>query len=297
MESMFSKPFAVAFLDVLGFKDFIVDLEKGNASATERFSKLLEVIRAPLQSRQDSVAAEKFPDDLDLQCVGISDSFIVSAPLSKINGYSGLVAVCIKTAQLAHKLLQLGFLVRGGVAVGKLHRDGISVFGTSYQNAYKTESDVAKVPRILLHDSAKVHVQEGVHFGRRIIELSLFTRQDDNDILVDVLNTHWTYVGQGKEADIVEIYRGYKKAIEAQITKQSCEHIKAKWLWFANYFNSKVKNDSELRAICPIDLSLAETHFEYNIQINPPKSPEEAFGPLMMKGREVRLLVPKGTGS
>ena len=120
-----------------------------------------------------------FPEDVELALLHISDSFILSAPIrpSGRPAYNGLVAVSIKAIQLAHQLLKMGFLLRGGVAVGAVYRTAHNIFGTGYQNAYETESKFARMPRILLHKSAEAALEDGFHSGVPMRILSIFMKE------------------------------------------------------------------------------------------------------------------------
>src|SRR5258707_7496816 len=99
---------AVAFLDILGFKDFIVAAEVTGSKEFEQFCQLQDAIDRQLEfATDDEQEQHRFPKDVGLTAIHISDSFVLSAPISNENrsGYSGLVAAAIKTIQLAHQLI------------------------------------------------------------------------------------------------------------------------------------------------------------------------------------------------
>ncbi|EQD56538.1 hypothetical protein B2A_05202 [mine drainage metagenome] len=135
---------AVAFLDILGFKRFIESAESTESPEFSQFCELQRVIHRQLDyiqtSRGESGQGHRFPMDVWLQIVYISDSFVLSAPICNESdmGYSGMVAVALKSIQLAHQLLKMGFLLRGGLAVGNLYRTESNIFGAAYQAAYET---------------------------------------------------------------------------------------------------------------------------------------------------------------
>jgi hypothetical protein len=203
---------AVAFLDILGFKTFIAATEVDGSKESEQFRRLLETVDGQLQfTTDDPQEQHMFPKDVGLEIIHISDSFVLSAPINNENrpGYSGLVGVAIKTIQLAHQLLDMGFLLRGGIAVGSAYRTPTNIFGTCYQNAYETESCRAKTPRILLHQSAVERLEGDRHSGFRLGELPIFMKNGQQFIL-DTLFTHWSYIGNDRNCDLAKVFGGYK---------------------------------------------------------------------------------------
>lgn len=90
---------AVAFLDILGFKDFIEAAERADSAEFCQFSELQDVIRRQLNFTQaaggDGRDGEQhlFPKDVGLQVLHVSDSFVLSAPICNdaCPGYSGVV--------------------------------------------------------------------------------------------------------------------------------------------------------------------------------------------------------------
>jgi hypothetical protein len=54
------------------------------------------------------------------------------------------------TARLAKKALHIGLLVRGGISRGRLYHQGRVVAGEALVDAYRLESEVAKLPRVVI---------------------------------------------------------------------------------------------------------------------------------------------------
>lgn len=95
----------------------------------------------------------------------ISDSFILSAPCDKPD-YPALIAVSIKAIQISHALLNMGLLVRGGIAVGKAYCTDVNIFGSAYLDAYEAKQKTAITPRILRHKSAEEELKRFVSENR-----------------------------------------------------------------------------------------------------------------------------------
>jgi len=271
---------AVAFLDILGFKDFIAAAEISGSDEFAQFSQLLGVIGRQLDFvSDDGKEQHKFPSDVGLTIIHISDSFVLSAPMNNEArpDYSGLVAVAIKSIQLAHRLIDMGFLIRGGIAVGTVYSTPINIFGTGYQNAFRTESDFAKTPRVLLHQSAAARLESDYHSGFRLGELAIFMREGEQCILDTLYNTHWSYVGDQRDYDLVKLFNGYKATIERNLATLSDDRARSKWEWMAKLFNAKQRDCSDLRVVSPIDLEQSSAFAFGPVIKRPPMTFREEF--------------------
>jgi hypothetical protein len=277
---------AVGFLDILGFKNYIASVEVPGSKAHVDFCRLQDAIDGQLHFLATTHAPELFlfPEDVGLKIIHVSDSFVLSAPVdNQGSGYSGLVAVAIKTIQLAHRLLAMGFLLRGGIAVGNVYRTDTNIFGTGYQNAYGTESNLAKTPRVLLHSSAAERIERDRHSGLRLGEFPIFMR-DGRDLILDTLYMHWSYLGSDRNRDLVETFRDYKVIIEGQLSNLSLGPARDKWKWMAAFFNAKQRVSRDLRGVFPIDLD--QSTFAFGPVIEQPQPTfREAFGRFMAPGR------------
>ena len=70
------------------------------------------------------------------------------AALDALNGFGRLLA------KIAAQALQIGFLIRGGAAIEKLHHANRIVFGKAMVDAYNVESQSAVYPRVVVTYSA-----------------------------------------------------------------------------------------------------------------------------------------------
>jgi hypothetical protein len=299
MDQIIFENYAVAFLDILGFTDFIVKAEDPNSKEFKEFTTLQDVIKSALEfTRNDAQKQHLFPEDVELKCIYISDSFILSAPVRSQNypGFSGLVAVSIKAIQLAHQLLKMGFLIRGGVAVGNVYRTDSNIFGTGYQDAYKTQCELARHPRIILHKGAEVELKNGRHLGLEMVRLSIFMREG-NEIILDTLNTHWSYVGSERDCNLFKIYSEYKTKIEENLLKLPHGGKREKWEWFAKLFNAKLQDSSDLGGICRIEVDELFP-FVFGLGNDSGQTTfKEAFSPFMQAPKHVKICAPETPGS
>lgn len=126
---------AVAFLDVLGFTRLIQEAETMPHKQPELFG-IISALDGHVKFDNDSVSAE-VPDPVKPKYIFVSDSIIFSAPL-RHGEYDGLGIVIAKSIQIAHKLMQMGYLLQGGINVGSVWHTGTNIFGTGYIKAYLT---------------------------------------------------------------------------------------------------------------------------------------------------------------
>jgi hypothetical protein len=122
---------AVLFLDILGFKRFIVQE------------------REDLVEESLSVTSARYQSNYEIS--SFSDNMVVSMRFER--GYE-LLELIHFASYLAWHLLHKGVLSRGGIAVGKLHHQNGIVYGPALLMAYQLESQVAIYPRIVLEKDA-----------------------------------------------------------------------------------------------------------------------------------------------
>src|SRR5690625_2825099 len=130
---------AVAFIDVLGFKAIVNRATEGGEGLVQ-LSSLIKLLSETVPTLDDSVD-ESIASNLIPRHTYISDCIIVRAPLTDKNRttYDGLSVVVMWVIQLAHYFLRAGYLVHGGIAVGKVSHTSVNVIGPAYQEAYQLE--------------------------------------------------------------------------------------------------------------------------------------------------------------
>jgi hypothetical protein len=195
---------AVAFIDVLGFSAIV-----NNASKYAVPSRLI-----PTHTY-------------------ISDSIILSAPLSDstVTNYNGLEILVMRCIQLTHHFLKSGYLLRGGVAVGKVWHGKSNVVGPAYQEAYLLEANGSE-PRIVLSEKSVAQWEKGFCSGSRMCI------QKDGVTMVNGL--HDFYIpGNTKHGVIDETYNKYEKITENAINGSLPQNAKDKWLWFKEYLEAE----------------------------------------------------------
>jgi len=177
--------------------------------------------------------AHSVPDEMKPRYIFISDSIIMSVPLQH-DIYDGLIVIVIKAIQLAHKLLEMGYLLRGGIAVGSVWHDNSNIFGTGYIDAVNAEK-TAIHPRIILTDKAVQHWNNSTHFGISLSSTALCFNYGDAMIL-DTLCQEYVLIYM--RAVLEDTFKKYRSHILNNLqTKAPGSSERGKWEWMAAFFN------------------------------------------------------------
>jgi hypothetical protein len=105
---------------------------------------------------------------LAVQAGAFSDNYVLSMPAEFA------IRILLSAAALRIKLLQLGFLTRGGVTVGQMYHIDNVVFGPALIEAVALEKE-AHYPRLLCSDGLLAHVADAERYviedqlGRKIV--------------------------------------------------------------------------------------------------------------------------------
>jgi len=174
----------VGFVDILGFADLVRQADR-DPQLRNRISEALNQVRS---------VSSPTKSDTDLQTQNFSDSLILSA----VDTADGFWHLLLSIDALSWNLLQIGVLIRGGITIGGMRHERAIVFGIGVNEAYRLESTVAKMPRVVLgaraYAAAERYAQEhevwatyrnarllrdrdGVWFLNYLMELGCFNRQ------------------------------------------------------------------------------------------------------------------------
>lgn len=225
---------AVAFIDVLGFKEIVKRSIKSTAHL-QVLQDLVNILDSSIPNFNNTVSAT-IPNNLIPEHTYISDCIILSAPLSdpNISYYSGLSTVIMRCIQLSHLLLENGYLVSGGISVGDLWHIPSNIVGIPYQEAYLLESN-NKNPSIVLSESAKNHW------------LSLSNRPDPlcmNYKKHTIVNMyHEYYIPNNTVHGVIDDqYKKYMATINKNIVSSLPCKAKKKWRWQKEFIKSTYKD-------------------------------------------------------
>ncbi|MHB0991704.1 MAG: hypothetical protein ACYC0M_10555 [Burkholderiales bacterium] len=258
---------AVVYLDILGFKNFVENAEK-DPGALQQLNKLFsEVIpREILPDGKNS----NYPEAFGMKCLNISDSFIVSAPISEHPTHPALVVVSMKAIQIAHALLDMGLLVRGAIAVGNVYRTDSNIMGTAYQKAVDGEKNAVN-PQIVLTESAEKNLDE--FNEKREFKYAIFAKNELGEIILNAIYPEQSYLPD-LHGDVNDYFKKYRVTILENLSHED-QKARAKWLWFAGLFDANVRFFSEIKdKSLAIDQELLSITINY---LNPPPLLEDNF--------------------
>jgi hypothetical protein len=220
---------AVAFIDVLGFKALTTKAVTDSAALLE-LNRVVALLGAVIPIL-DSGVEKTVPSDLIPKHIYISDSIILSAPLQvrfdQMRNYSGLDILVMRAIQVSHALLDAGYLVRGGIAVGPVWHSLSNVVGPAYQEAYLLEHKSWE-PRIILSDEAmRLWQSGGPSTGSRMCI------HYDGVFMVNGLHDY--YVPAKFERNIQEAFRHYEAIAAANLNTRLRDRELQKWAWMKKY--------------------------------------------------------------
>lgn len=221
---------AAAFIDVMGFKPLV---EASVASDASRFEleSLVETLRSAIPVL-DAGVDKSVPSRLIPRHTYISDCIILSAPLADpdVRSYSGLETVVMRSIQITHRLLDAGYLLRGGIAIGPLWHDGGNIVGPAYQDAYLLEHN-GNEPCINLSNEAANHWSKGFGAGSRMCI------QNGDQVIVNGLHDY--YVPDKSHGGVERAFDKYAAIISDQIASGLAPTAKSKWEWFQTFLEAE----------------------------------------------------------
>ncbi len=138
----------VAFVDILGFKEWVNKSDK----SPDNISEIQDVLDIFVSEKENNLANVDFVRSIrnGRHVTIFSDSIVISYNAENVNaGYHLLMDLSYITVQLLDK----GVMVRGGATYGKLMHDEQYCYGPAMNKAYLLESEVAIYPRIVLSDN------------------------------------------------------------------------------------------------------------------------------------------------
>ncbi len=227
----------IAFLDILGFKDFLTTAIKQR----REYRSLLDIQRA-LDSSIERLRPPRpdFYGERDLYAIKtFTDNIIIGFPVADFDSEGPLGSILFKVALFQLEMVRAGFFVRGAITIGNLHIGEI-VYGRGLLEAYRTEEELARDPRIVLGKSAYTDWARHVSYYGKPKESpqhSEWLRDPDGQIFLNYLEI---FLG-ALEYDVtmmVEVLEIHKSRLETQLEK--CKPYAALWskyAWVAQYHN------------------------------------------------------------
>lgn len=224
---------AVAFIDILGFKALVNDAVQ-NPNSLYELDELIKLLESAVPTFDEKVE-ENVPRHLVPKYLYISDCIIISAPLSDENmlSYNGLEIVIMRVIQLTHHFLSKGYLIRGGISVGKVWHTNSNIIGPAYHEAYLLEAQ-GNEPIVKLSDAA----------SSMQLWSSRMRLKHDGLVFVNGLNEF--YIPNNTEHGAIEAtYDKYANNIENALNKGLPDSARQKWEWFKAYLEAETSEKSK----------------------------------------------------
>ncbi len=273
------KDHAVAFIDILGFSEFVRESNDNQ----ERASDLLQILKKLKDIEESSF----------VKATAFSDNIVLSVQVNENHG-DGITWLIHELILLQNILLNSGFIVRGGVTIGKLYHENGVVLGPGLISAYKLESKVSFYPRILVdhiiynYPSSNVTKGNNSHLDEdsKAFRFAAYPWEQfisvDNDgqYFVDFLSGSYVinnysegsrYWKLQKPEEIIVYFEKVKSLIERNIVANIDDIRKAQiWRWLGSYYNLSIKR--------LYDLGLHEVNLNLCFDPTTPKA-KEAVNP------------------
>jgi len=226
--------YAVAFIDLLGFSEVVMASERDENAlfALQRVMGLLSDAVGNLNRR----VVPEVPEAFIPKPLYVFDSLVISSPLRGVSEdgrpLHGLDAVVIRCIQVCHILLNDGYLVRGGIAVGKAWQEEKNIVGPACVAAVAIEK-TTKMPRIEIHESA-------LPYSRNLSEpVCRMCITYDEKLMVNSLHDY--YLPDRDSPGALEAAYARYAATANRNSKHADEGVAKKWQWFAGFLQSETR--------------------------------------------------------
>lgn len=233
----------VAFLDILGFKNYIDKAEC--QEIYEIFSEILNFKASPL--------VKEYPAYDNIKITIMSDSIIVYIDSSITDAFLALTDVC---SQMQIKLMNRAepILLRGGIAKGSLyHKDNI-LYGKGLTSAYILENTLAVYPRIIFTETTR---QEGL---KNVGKLYLFDynqqfyHKDEDDLyFIDYFSTfnYTKAYSPSSVEDVINFNNSYFEQIHnytnSMLSMEISSSVRIKYLWLKKKYLQRIECMPEVK--------------------------------------------------
>jgi hypothetical protein len=224
---------AVAFIDILGFKSLVC----AAAESEEHFkqlSGLIDLLTSAVPTL-DAIVEKSVAPHCIPKHVYISDCIILSAPLSDTDStsYDGLAVIVMRAIQLARYFLAAGYLIRGGISVGKVWHTQSNIVGPAYQEAFLLEHN-GNEPVVLLSEAAANRWHDG----------SRMCLRHDGKVFVNGLHDYYI-PNKTRLGEVERVYASYAKLADKRLAEALPPSAREKWFWFNEFLRTEASEDQK----------------------------------------------------
>lgn len=227
-----------AYLDILGFKEMIIEAFKQNT-----YTQLLNRLRSAIMEKSELI---KSPGYGRWHVKAFTDNIVLGCPFL-LDRESEFGFVSTEMAYHQMDLALEGFFVRGGLSMGPLYMDENIAFGTGLINAHEIEQKLANNPRIVLDTNVTKlviqHMEEYYAFPQESPQNSFLLIDFDGQVFINYL---YTSIGDEDYVNSEALIK-HKNNIENNLKKfRKDKNVFPKYSWLAayhNYFCSTIRDN------------------------------------------------------
>lgn len=218
--------FIVAYIDILGATNRIKDNDKSELQ--------MNILYNLYKFSIETTRAVQIEENKDVQFKIFSDNIIIAKKISddkeqRVKDIRSLL-MCAGHFQELAASSSVGWMLRGGITIGKFFIDDLMVWGDALVKAYYLEDNVAIYPRIVIDNSIVQEIEKEE-------ELMEYLRRDaDNLYFLNFLNNcHFCgrYLKEGFEMMKKEVNGCYS------------EKLYQKFCWHMNFVNAELDRKNE----------------------------------------------------
>ncbi|CAG2145553.1 hypothetical protein [Cupriavidus plantarum] len=172
-----------------------------------------------------------------------SDCIVVSYLVTERSAVFWLLnSIALQVLSLAEN----GFLVRGGLTVGRLYHSDRHVVGPAMNEAYRIESQVAKYPRIVIDPKVLEVAKRARREGHTPEEeatyaKSFMTKDSDGEYFFDYVSWNSVVAISGGESDVYGSYLGALSKLIRDGLRHDNPYVQEKYLWLHKLYVTAIR--------------------------------------------------------
>ncbi len=257
------------FIDLIGFAEVSKNV---HAAGHQRIFKLLVDV-ASLKGSFSASQEELVPGQVNSYAAtpevsAFSDHVLFSFPLNELQkkfqsfGDHAIPNVVMHQSvslisRIAARALSIGFMIRGGATIGKLHHGRGIVFGEGLVDAYKLESETARYPRVVLSHTITENDYWRPHLAKFVLQScdGLYEFDYYRQMLLMVPDDFKS------GTDLKTWPQSISDTVAANVKKLGMEkrlNELSKWAWFAHALRRSVE---QLNAAQISDIGISPSDF------------------------------------
>jgi hypothetical protein len=223
----------VVFMDILGYKDMAESASMKNSEG-----ELLLRLHSALRDGQKFLKGSQIGNKDFYALKAFTDNIVIGWPIWD-DAEMELGTLFFMLEYFQFNLALEGIFIRGGLTIGPLYMDDITVFGAGLNEAYYVESYLTRDPRIVLSLKAEEAVKTHMgYYGRpeHAPQARDLYRDSDGQLFLNYLDT--VMLGEDEVGPFLDDLMKHKSIVEQQLEKHKDRpNIWSKYAWVANYHN------------------------------------------------------------